>query len=423
MFNNITKEALYKLSIFQVRAIAREVGVKAPASLRKPEMIEKIMAISTGKEKPHIRVNAKGRPAKPISGLNSFIEMFLPQENPSNQLFNETLAVSEKNASEEKLLEALNEKGEISKQKGIINILREGYGFIRTKFMFSGEDAFVSSVLIEKHKLKNGDSVNCVIKKLSNGRSFVNSIEPVNRNIAENIDFETEPAIYPNKKINFKNMNIINNYFPVGFGQRALIYGKDNIVLKNFIFNLYNNADAEKKMLLFDATPEEQSIYEKDENIICITKEASKARNETVHLLIESLKRKAENKENTLLFICIDATSIMLQGEGKNDISNIVDCITRSFKNTEKAGSITVITVMKNYQAINDINKAFNLILPLDTDLAMFNTDICLDLSKISIFRNDNLVDEKHFDILKKKVREGFNSKKEIASVINELNL
>lgn len=58
-----TKEELTEFNLYSLRELGREIGVKAPTSLRKAELIENILNVQSGKTPPH--VTKKGRPALP----------------------------------------------------------------------------------------------------------------------------------------------------------------------------------------------------------------------------------------------------------------------------------------------------------------------------------------------------------------------
>ncbi len=65
----MTEEQLDKLSIFQLRELARKMGVDSPTSKRKGELITQILDISNGNSSPHFAKSKQGRPPKD-TGLN-----------------------------------------------------------------------------------------------------------------------------------------------------------------------------------------------------------------------------------------------------------------------------------------------------------------------------------------------------------------
>lgn len=73
-----------KLCIYELRELARKVGVKAPTSLKRAELIKRINDICSGKEKPFSEIRVKGRPAKTFQifnlkaeSTNEFIDFLL----------------------------------------------------------------------------------------------------------------------------------------------------------------------------------------------------------------------------------------------------------------------------------------------------------------------------------------------------------
>lgn len=56
-----------KLCIYELRKLAREIGVKSPTSLKRAQLLEKIKAIESGIEQPYIKKSNKGRPVKQLN--------------------------------------------------------------------------------------------------------------------------------------------------------------------------------------------------------------------------------------------------------------------------------------------------------------------------------------------------------------------
>lgn len=73
-----------KLSIFELRNLARECGVKLPTTLKKKDLIQKIINIKKGIEKPYIKKNNQGRPHKPL--YNFDIKQAFDKEIQINEL-------------------------------------------------------------------------------------------------------------------------------------------------------------------------------------------------------------------------------------------------------------------------------------------------------------------------------------------------
>ena len=87
------REGLEKIGVYDLRNIAREVGVKAPTALRKNELIEEILQIESGKKPPH-ELSKRGRPSK-----NSFCSSI-----------KSTISVSDKNAIKKEFIDSILEE-------------------------------------------------------------------------------------------------------------------------------------------------------------------------------------------------------------------------------------------------------------------------------------------------------------------------
>ena len=69
--NELNENKLDQLGIFQLRSIAREVGVHLPTTLKKQELINQILKVINGEIGPFVPKNKKGRPPKVIIGAES----------------------------------------------------------------------------------------------------------------------------------------------------------------------------------------------------------------------------------------------------------------------------------------------------------------------------------------------------------------
>ena len=161
------RDLLLQSSIFELRNIARDIGVASPTIYKKEELIEKIFQIINGEAKPHIPKSRQGRPPKSIatSTRKSVIDVILPTGNNVYTIDEqEPLYLSE---SVQAFLE--NEKNPSKKIidiYGYLDITPYGYGFIRRErevySAFAG--AYISPKLIYAHKLKHGDYIKGLAK-------------------------------------------------------------------------------------------------------------------------------------------------------------------------------------------------------------------------------------------------------------------
>ena len=80
MENKINNDLLKKMGIYELRELARQVGVESPTTKKRAELCEQILKISSGEIKPsHSSVN-KGRPPKSISRVLGLVEDIFPKE-------------------------------------------------------------------------------------------------------------------------------------------------------------------------------------------------------------------------------------------------------------------------------------------------------------------------------------------------------
>lgn len=125
--------------------------------------------------------------------------------------------------------------GPTEKVAGVLDIMNEGHGFLRPKFVPSEKDIYISQSQIRKFQLRNGDLVSGQARKPKENERYYGllKVEEVNGIEAEKSinrkKFEQLTPIYPNKQIVLEtgsqplSTRIIDIFSPVGFGQRGLI--------------------------------------------------------------------------------------------------------------------------------------------------------------------------------------------------------
>ena len=71
---------IMQTSIFELRDIARTIGVYSPTIYKKEELIDKMFRIINGDDKPYVPKSRQGRPPKNLSGATKTLESFLPSK-------------------------------------------------------------------------------------------------------------------------------------------------------------------------------------------------------------------------------------------------------------------------------------------------------------------------------------------------------
>lgn len=168
MFKNYKEETLNSLGIYELRELARKVGVASPTTKKREELEHEILEINKGNLNP-VKSSNRGRPPKTISNVEKYLDIFVPKE------FIET---SLKTKSDEKLFASLkfNKKTELDKTlhffKGYLRKTISGYFYFRDLENF---DCVVSvpDLMINEYKLLEGDLLSGSARKMTSMDYFL----------------------------------------------------------------------------------------------------------------------------------------------------------------------------------------------------------------------------------------------------------
>ena len=174
-----------------------------------------------------------------------------------------------------KILQAETEKKGYMFSEGILEIMDEGFGFLRTGgYLPSENDIYISPSQIRRFNLSVGDLVSGQVRPPNEGERYyaLLKIEAVNHEDAElskeRIDFENLTPLFPEKMIKLENESsgistrIIDLFSPIGKGQRGLIVsppkaGKTILLEKIANGITINHPEIKLMILLVDERPEE----------------------------------------------------------------------------------------------------------------------------------------------------------------------
>lgn len=275
-----------------------------------------------------------------------------------------------------KILEAqTQQKGNIF-SKGVLEILPEGYGFLRTSgYLPSRDDIYISQTQIRRFNMQNGDSVSGQIRPPKEGEKYYSllKIEAINAGDPEltrdRTYYDNLTPIFPDQRYVLEypkcpmSARLIDLVAPIGMGQRAMIVsppkaGKTTI-LKNIANSITENfPDAIIKVLLVDERPEEVTDMRrcvKGEVVASTFDEPPEAHIHIAELLIESAKRLVENKKDVVVLLdsitrLARAYNLVTPPSGRT-LSGGLDptCLHRpkrffgAARNIEEGGSLTII--------------------------------------------------------------------------------
>ncbi|MBB6213139.1 transcription termination factor Rho [Borreliella californiensis] len=261
---------------------------------------------------------------------------------------------------------------------GVLDVLSDGYGFLRTasnSYLSGGNDVYVSPSQIRLFNLRTGDILYGQIRSPRDGERFfamvkIKSINDQDPTFAQNrIPFDNLTPLYPNMKLNleYENCNIstrlINLFSPIGKGQRALIVsppkaGKTTLLQKIANAITTNYSDVILMILLIDERPEEvtdmiRSV--KGEVIASNFDEQASRHVQVAEMVIEKAKRLVENKKDVVILLdsitrlaraynqTMPTSGKILSGGVDSNALHKPKRFFGSARNIEEGGSLTII--------------------------------------------------------------------------------
>ena len=277
------------------------------------------------------------------------------------------------------ILKAHTEHGGIIFAEGALEILPDGYGFLRSpqnNYLPGPDDIYISPSQIRLFNLKTGDTVYGQTRSPKEGEKFfaLLRIETVNYedpSVAQTrIPFENLTPLYPNEKLRLETTStemstrIVDLFAPIGKGQRLLIVappkaGKTTLMQKVANAITTNNPEVHLIVLLIDERPEEVTEMEraiKGEVISSTFDEQATRHVQVAEMVIEKAKRLVEHKRDVVILLdsitrLARAYNVTVPTSGKvlsgGVDSNALHKPKRFFgaaRNIEEGGSLTIIS-------------------------------------------------------------------------------
>ena len=320
-YSKYSKEQFEAIGIFELRHIAREMGIKSPTNKKKDELVEQIMALSGHKEvtipTPAFEEEEKprrGRPPKAIFGDK--------EKTKGNDKYQPKIDITkeEKVAGEE----SVNPQ-ELETRSGVLEIMPDGYGFLRAKNCEAGSgDSYISAMKIRKSGLKKGDFIQAKVKQACENRpAGVIIIDKVNgrdpSTAFKRPNFDSLTPIYPEELFRLEIPNAQNDYAirsidlvaPIGKGQRSMIVsppkaGKTTLLKKIANSISVNYPEARLLVLLIDERPEEVTDMQRsiDGEVVYSTfDEMPEHHTKAAELILERAKRLVELGEDVVILM------------------------------------------------------------------------------------------------------------------------
>jgi len=223
-----------------------------------------------------------------------------------------------------KILQAETEKKGYMFSEGILEIMNEGFGFLRTSGYLPGEnDIYISPSQIRRFNLSVGDLVSGQVRPPKEGERYyaLLKIEAVNHEdpelSKERIDFQNLTPLFPEKMIKLENKitglstRIIDLFSPIGKGQRGLIVsppkaGKTILLEKIANGITINHPEIHLMVLLVDERPEEVTGMQRSvkAEVISSTFDQPVTNHiKVTEIVLERAKRLVEQKKDVVILL------------------------------------------------------------------------------------------------------------------------
>ena len=277
------------------------------------------------------------------------------------------------------ILKAHTEHGGLIFASGALEILPDGYGFLRSpqnSYLPGPDDIYISPSQIRLFNLKTGDTVYGQTRSPKEGERFfaLLRIETVNfdepRVAQTRVPFENLTPLYPDEKLTLETVSdeyssrIVDLFAPIGKGQRLLIVappkaGKTILMQKIANAITTNNPEVYLIVLLIDERPEEVTEMEraiKGEVISSTFDEQATRHVQVAEMVLEKAKRLVEHKRDVVILLdsitrLARAYNVTVPTSGKvlsgGVDSNALHKPKRFFgaaRNIEEGGSLTIIS-------------------------------------------------------------------------------
>ena len=271
---------------------------------------------------------AKARGLKGVSALKKaeVIELMLEEDERERQAERETVKEMSANTGD-KDIHDIDKLDSGIKANGILEVMPDGYGFIRSANYLPGEnDVYVSPSQIRKFNLKTGDILEGNTRIKTQQEKFsallyltkINELDPMKA--VRRSNFEDMTPIFPDERLRLETgktstaMRIVDLLSPIGQGQRGMIVsppkaGKTTLLKQVALSVRKNNPEIHLLILLIDERPEEvtdikETIEGENVEVIYSTFDELPEHHKRVsEMVIERAKRLVEHKKDVMILL------------------------------------------------------------------------------------------------------------------------
>jgi transcription termination factor Rho len=357
----IDEIAMRNASIFELRNMARDVGVRSPTTYKKEDLINKIMQIITGEVKPELPKSRQGRPPKVGNkffdktdnsfGFNDFGEEG-EKYDVGGFIDGKQLVLSDDG------VKFGNSNTKYREGSGLLKLDKNGYGFLfKDGYVADANTAIhVPNSFIKDCNLREGDKVDCTYKEMdTQDVRWLTNVENAS-------EFKT--------RTNFEDLKVVKNdsFLSLDAPLSMKVSQGERIVLR-----VGSLKDSDKMLSSFDKLSNDYSVFclnldalpemlpFKFETFYTFAGDSEKKNIFTTELFIDRIKRLVEKGKKVIVFVN-DLMKIVKYQNFANDHS-IFDVKNKSFElclrilrlasNYENGGSVTVFALMKENKLTN----------------------------------------------------------------------
>lgn len=395
-------------TLVELRQIAKEKGCKNVSKLKKDDLVEYLQNLS-------VENNNKEEEKEIISNSKDNQEH---ENNSGYKLTNE----------DDKIVE------------GILEVLPDGYGFLRgDNYLSTSDDVYISPVQIRRFKLDKGDKVKGIARMPKEGEKFpaLIYVGEVNGDAPEMAyrrkKFDDLIPIHPNERIRLETtpneyaMRIIDLMSPIGKGQRGMIVappkvGKTTLLKKIANSISINNPEIELIVLLIDERPEEVTDMRrsiKGDVIYSTFDELPEHHVKVAEMVLERAKRLTEqNKDVVILLDSITrlarAYNLVIPSSGRTLSGGLDPSALHKPKkffgaarNIEHGGSLTILAtaLIETGSRMDDVifeefKGTGNMEVHLDRGLSEKRIFPAIDINKSGTRREELLLSQKEQEVV-----------------------
>lgn len=433
------REKYESLSVSVLRDLAKGRGIGKVTTMKKAELVEAMLAKD---EEEKASAQEQSTPAKS--------------------------EIKEKNENKEKHITGETEMSLDSgiTTEGILEVMPDGYGFIRCENYLPGEkDVYVAPSQIRKFNLKTGDIIKGNTRIKTQGEKFsallyvksINGYHPSEAQKRKN--FEDLTPIFPDERLRLEHgrgsnmaMRIVDLVSPIGKGQRGMIVsppkaGKTTLLKAVAKSIVRNNPEMHLIILLIDERPEEvtdikEAICGDNVEVIYSTFDELPEHHKRVsEMVIERAKRLVEHKRDVMVLLdsitrLARAYNLVVPPSGRT-LSGGLDPAAlhmpkRFFgaaRNMREGGSLTILAtaLVDTGSKMDDVvyeefKGTGNMELVLDRKLSEKRVFPALDIVKSGTRREDLLLDAEELEAVNI-MRKAINGMRKDEAVENILNM